>query len=125
MKTRDSYGAKETDYLYHVPSLDAYDLNVLHQVMAETARLEGATERHKKPTSHSLRYGGATMMAAAGFPEYIIAIYGGWSEGSTSLRIYTKPSEEMLQMVSMHMSAMALVNTSRHFIMDATARTKM
>ena len=59
------------------------------------------------------------MMAAAGFPQYIIAIYGGWTENSTSLRVYTKPSEEMLQMVSLHMSQMA------HFIMDATARAKM
>ncbi len=53
--------------------------------------MEGAEDGHKKPTSHSLRYGGATMMAAAGFPQYIIAIYGGWTENSTSLRIYTKP----------------------------------
>lgn len=123
--TRDEFGAKEEDSLYHIPGLENYDVNVLHQVMAATAIQEGAEDGHKKPTSHSLRYGGATMMAAAGFPQYIIAIYGGWTENSTSLRVYTKPSEEMLQMVSLHMSQMALLNTSQHFIMDATARAKM
>jgi len=73
----------------------------------------------KRATSHSLRYGGATMLAAAGFPHYVIAIYGGWSPDSKTLRFYTKPSNEMIKLVSAHMAAMASTSASKCFIMDA------
>ena len=43
-----------------------------------------------KISAHSLRYGGATMLAAAGLPQYIIAYFGGWCEDSKSLQIYTQ-----------------------------------
>ena len=39
-----------------------------------------------KVSLHSLRYGGATMLAAAGLPQYIIEYYGGWAEDSKSLK---------------------------------------
>ena len=39
-----------------------------------------------KVSSHSLRYGGATMLAAAGLPQYIIEYYGGWAENSKALK---------------------------------------
>jgi hypothetical protein len=35
---------------------------------------------------HSLRYGGATMLAAAGLPQYIIEYFGGWADNSKALR---------------------------------------
>ena len=38
-----------------------------------------------KISAHSLRYGGSTTLAAAGYPEYIIAFYGGWAEGSKAM----------------------------------------
>jgi len=48
------------------------------------------------------------MLAAAGFPEYVIANYGGWAEGSQSLvRRYTRPTTEMITKVSEHMSGSA------------------
>ena len=37
---------------------------------------------------HSLRYGGATMLAAAGYPVYLIEYHGGWAPNSSSIRIY-------------------------------------
>jgi hypothetical protein len=30
------------------------------------------------------------MLAAAGFPQYVIAYFGGWCENSQSLHIYTQ-----------------------------------
>jgi hypothetical protein len=42
--------------------------------------------KSNKVSVHSLRYGGATMLAAAGLPQYIIEYYGGWAEDSKSLK---------------------------------------
>ena len=122
--TRDGYGAAEDDELYHVPGLAKFDVDILHQVMAATTQRAGLDGGYKNPTSHSLRYGGATMMAAAGFPQYMIAHYGGWTADSKSLKKYANPTEAMLLLVSKHMSDMARVNFLQHFIMDATARRK-
>ncbi len=57
-----------------------------------------------KVSAHSLRYGGATTLAAAGLPEYIIAFYGGWEPNSSAMRRYVKPSNEVSKQVSLHMS---------------------
>ena len=48
------------------------------------------------------------MLAARGFPEYIIAMYGGWAEGSLSMRRYTRPSHRVISEVSRHMRDMQL-----------------
>ena len=74
-----------------------------------------------KATSHSLRYGGATMMAAAGHPQYLIAMYGGWTEHSKSLRIYVKPSAAMTQLVSKHMVESISGNPSMQFLQEIRA----
>ena len=39
-----------------------------------------------KVSMHSLRYGGATMLAAAGLPQYIIEYFGGWATDSKALK---------------------------------------
>ena len=119
-----SKGAKETDALYHIPNLPEFKVEVLHAAMALAAKDAGLPLAHQNPTSHSLRYGGASMMAAASFPQYLIALYGGWVEGSASLKKYTRPTEAMLSLVSAHMAKMAYVNTSQFFIMDAISRAK-
>ena len=64
------------------------------------------------------------MMAAAGYPQYLVAQYGGWTENSQSLKIYTKLSEKTLIAVSKHMADMAKVNVSSMFINDANIRVK-
>jgi hypothetical protein len=118
--TRDNFGAREDDGLYEVPSYGTLSVETLQQVMQWTVDdLYPEGEKPKRVTSHSLRYGGATMMAAAGFPHYIIAIYGGWSVDSKSLKGYTKPSAQMTKLVSAHMVAMAKTETSTYFINDA------
>lgn len=49
------------------------------------------------------------MKAAARFPQYIIAHYRGWTEGS---------DETTIRMVSSHMAEISIVNTSASFIRD-------
>ena len=61
----------------------------------------------EKVSAHSLRYGGASMMAAAGFPDYIIAYYGGWASGSTAMRRYIHPSDDIITTVSQHMASVS------------------
>ena len=53
---------------------------------------------------HSLRYGGATTLAAAGYPEYIIAFYSGWAEGSKAMKRYICPSNVISRTVSHQMA---------------------
>jgi hypothetical protein len=121
-RTRDQYGAREDDALYFVPNLSEFKLDSLHRAMAATAHRMGLHSDALAPTSHSLRYGGATMMAAAGFPQYLIAQYGGWSEKSSSLKIYTKASAAMIHEVSKHMTEMSKLNVSKMFLVDASIR---
>jgi hypothetical protein len=54
------------------------------------------------------------MMAAAGFPQYLIAHYGGWRADSEALRRYIVPSDESIARVSKYMTDMALAQPSRH-----------
>ena len=55
-----------------------------------------------KVSAHSLRYGGATTLAAA---DYIIAFYGGWSEGSKAMKRYIRPSNSISKSVSHQMAS--------------------
>ena len=54
-----------------------------------------------KVSAHSLRYGGATMLAAAGLPQYLIEYFGGWAENSKSLKeAYIKLASQGVDRVS-------------------------
>jgi len=55
-------------------------------------------------TLHSLRYGGATLLAMAGLPQYLIEHYGGWAPDSGSLRVYVQMGGASVQTVSRAMS---------------------
>jgi hypothetical protein len=57
-----------------------------------------------RTSSHSLRYGGATLLAAAGVPSYAITHFGGWSENSKMLRRYVQLGGQMTDDVSRAMS---------------------
>ena len=120
--TRDNYGARAEDELYHVPGIERVTTYRLHQIMREAVlAYTGDKPVGRIATSHSLRYGGATMMASAGFPQYLIAHYGGWAEDSEVLRRYIVPSDESIDRVSSYMTDMALKQPSKHYIDDAFA----
>ena len=120
--TRDRYGAEESSELYDVPGVERVDVDVLHRIMQDTTiKAAGGEKINRLSTTHSFRYGGATMMASAGFPQYLIAHYGGWSENSTALRKYVRPSDASISRVSEIMTTMALGNPSKLYIEDALA----
>jgi hypothetical protein len=116
--TRDKYGASEDIGLYDVPLFKNLAKDDIQLVMQHTVDASGITNT-RKLTSHCLRYGGATMLAAAGFPHYLIAYYGGWSPDSKSLKIYTRPSDDMQFLVSAHMAKMARKDSSLYFIQES------
>ena len=116
--TRDQYNATESMGIYEIPGLPNINAATLHSVMQNTVEDLGIPGSHKF-TSHSLRYGGATMLASAGFPHYIIAIYGGWSEESKTLKFYTRPSDQMLEIVSAHMAKMSKNDSANYFLNEA------
>jgi hypothetical protein len=119
--TRD-LGAKEGDELYHVPGFEVVCVDKLHEIMkATTIIAAGGEDIDQLSTTHSLRYGGATMMSEAGFPQYLIAHYGGWTADSTALRKYIRPSADSIARVSEFMTTMALGTPSKHGIEDALA----
>jgi len=118
MIARDEYGAKESDPLYDIPGLPAHTRGVMETVMNFVMTDLGMGVIGKF-TSHSLRYGGATMLAAAGFPQYVIEMYGGWTKDSKSLRRYIKPSMKLVKMVSAQMAAMAQSSSANFFIVEA------
>jgi len=101
-------GALPAHNLFDVPGLPTLTSASISRVMKDTVSSLGLPA--SRVTTHSLRYGGATMLASGGYPEYIIAMYGGWAEGSVSLRRYTRPSLELVNNVSRHMQSMRLIN---------------
>ena len=100
--SRTYFMAQEHDLLFHVPGLPVFTTDILTACMRQTCHLLGLP--CDKVSAQSLRYGGATTLAAAGFPEYIIAFYGGWSQGSSAMRRYIKPSNDIVKKVSSHMT---------------------
>ena len=92
------------DFLFSFKSLN--DPLILDNEVAEVMKLIVAFLgwNPQKICVHSLRYGGATMLAAAGLPQYVIAYYGGWTADSTSLQLYTQMGGDSVAKVSNIMS---------------------
>lgn len=85
--------------LFDLPGLlPTLNSDTVNQVMKAIACEVGVPK--ERVSSHSLRYGGATAMAAAGLPQYVIAAYGGWTSDSESLVFYTSPSIGMVRAAS-------------------------
>lgn len=122
--TREKWGAKQTHCLYEIPSKysDVVDqflkVETVNNILTETTTiaLGNNTSTKKRITTHSLRYGGATAMAAAGFPQYIIELYGGWAENSKTLKRYTGIATAIVSEVSKGMADAANIPTSQAFL---------
>jgi hypothetical protein len=99
VRCRDELGAGPEDYLFQVGDrvlVKADEMATAMKRTMDSLGLDGS-----KVTAHSLRYGGATMLAAAGLPQYVIAYFGGWTADSKSLLSY------------MQLGAQAVANASR------------
>ncbi len=115
--TRDVYHAVENDLLYDVPGFPPIRSRVVVSVMKACVQSLGIPNYTGRLCTHSLRYGGAMMMKAAGHPKYLIANYGGWSLGSHALRLYIGHSDdESIHRVSADFARLAATSTSLNFI---------
>ena len=123
-KTIRDRGGKVDDNFYDCPGLPKLNKTGLHAIMRRTvARVMGCeVPPGVVAASHSFRYGGATTLAIAGLPQYLIAHYGGWTADSKSLRRYIVPSEESIARVSSHMTDQALQNPSAQHLRDTMTR---
>ena len=97
-KTRDLWHVKETQALFVWP--DGSDLlaDDVAMVMKGVAGLLGTDP--KKVSVHSLRFGGASLLASFGLPQYLIEYFGGWKADSKTLPLYTRPDSSSLGIAS-------------------------
>ena len=95
MHARNVLCAKESDYIFMNLGVDG---DMISQVMKWGTKQLGLNPN--KISAHSLRYGGATMLAAAGLPQYIIAWYGGWTADSTVMRLYATLGNDAISLVT-------------------------
>ena len=118
--SRDYFKATSDSMLFTVPGLPT-DLTsaVLTEVMRDTTNALGLPA--ESISAHSLRYGGATALSQAGFPEYIIAFYGGWAPGSVAMRRYIVQSASARQMVSTHMAQTAYASSVDELVRETLA----
>jgi hypothetical protein len=118
--SRDYFQASVDSLLFSVPGLPS-DLSsaVLTAVMRGTTTALGLPAN--LISAHSLRYGGATALSQAGFPEYIIAFYGGWVNGSVAMRRYLGQTAETRRMVSAHMATTAYASSVEDVVRETLA----
>ena len=99
---RDTMGSSRVDFLFQFgnqPLIDSMEVGTVMKIVVEHLGWDSS-----KISPHSLRYGGATMLAAAGIPQYLIEHFGGWTEGSESLRFYTQVGGDAISRVSQVMA---------------------
>ena len=114
--TRDLYFITESDPVWQIPGLPILNGDTISDVMKSTCDELGLPRN--KVSTHSLRYGGATELAASGLPQYIIAAYGGWTEDSRAMRIYTRLSLPTNAMVSQRMAQAASSRSAQTVVND-------
>jgi hypothetical protein len=111
VQSRDVYGKKESDYILECDDcVEAITSKIVTVVMKWGTRRLGLKD--DKVSAHSLRYGGATMLAAAGLPHYLIAWYGGWTENSSTMRLYATLGDEAICLVTSTMCKQGLSDLS-------------
>jgi integrase len=90
---------RSTDYIFgRHNGQSMVNSDIVTSIMKWGTRRLGLND--SKVSAHSLRYGGATMLAAAGLPHYLIAWYGGWTEDSSTMRMYATLGNEAISLVS-------------------------
>jgi hypothetical protein len=80
-----------TDLMWALPGLKA------------ARKLLGLPEN--KISAHLFRYRGASTLGMAGYPEYIIAVFGAWAFNSKAMRVYIRPSNAISVAVSHRMTS--------------------
>ena len=95
-------GADATSHVFEWDGSYIIDDIAIADAMRTITRFVGL--RDNMTSTHSLRYGGATRLAAAGIPVYAITHFGGWAEDSKMTRQYVQLGGLMTEDVSRVMS---------------------
>ena len=95
-------GADATSHVFEHKGVSIINDVAIAEAMRAITRYVGL--RDNMTSTHSLRYGGATMLAAAGIPAYAITHFGGWAEDSKMIRQYVQLGGQMTDDVSRVMS---------------------
>ena len=103
VKCRNLYGATSEDYIFQIKERVLVSDVELATAMKRTVEYLGWDS--SKVSAHSLRYGGATMLAAAGLPQYVIAYFGGWTADSKALHRYMQLGAQAVEQASRIMVA--------------------
>ena len=96
---RKTLGTKENDGMFCVGSNDPIITDIEVSIVMKLIVVHLGWD-DSKISPHSMRYGGATMLAAAGFPQYVIEYYGGWAADSKTVRQYVQLSGKEVTRVS-------------------------
>ena len=96
--TRDLWGVKEEDGVFVWPDGSDVTADEVAGEMKAVAETLGCDP--KKVSAHSLRYGGASLLASFGLPQYLIEYFGGWKKGSKTMPLYARPDSKSLGLVS-------------------------
>jgi integrase len=97
-----SHGSLEDSHIFEREGITIIDDITISATMKAIAQSVGLGSN--LISTHSLRYGGATLLAAAGIPAYAITYFGGWSDNSPMLRTYAQLGGQMANDVSRVMS---------------------
>jgi hypothetical protein len=95
-------GADAAGHVFEYDESSIIDDIAIADAMRAITRFAGL--RDNMTSTHSLRYGGATLLAAAGIPAYAITHFGGWAEDSKMIRQYVQLGGQMTDDVSRVMS---------------------
>jgi hypothetical protein len=114
--TRDLYHLTGSNPVWQIQDFPILNGDTIADVMKATCGELGLPR--DKVSTHLLRYGGATELAASGLPQYIIAAYGGWIQDSRAIRVYTRLSLSTNAMVSTRMSQAASSRSAQMVVND-------
>jgi hypothetical protein len=114
--TQDTFNLSEDDSVWQIPRHLLLTGDIIAEVMKAKCDVVGLPRLHV--SSHSLCYGGAMELAAAGFPQYVISTYGGLTENSRALHIYTRLSQCTNELVSKHMFRDGMYRTVQTVVND-------
>jgi hypothetical protein len=96
--TRDSWSIGVDRSLFVWPDGSDFTADEMAGEMKSVAVLLGCDA--SKVSAHSLRFGGASLLASFGLPQYIIEYFGGWAKDSKTLPLYAQPDSSALAIAS-------------------------
>jgi hypothetical protein len=96
--SRDTWSIGEHSPLFAWPDGSDFLADEMAEEMKCVASLLGCDKT--KVSCHSCRYGGASLLASFGLPQYIIEYFGGWAKDSKTLPLYAQPDTGALAIAS-------------------------